>query len=136
MDDAFLGSEPTQLRVAGERPPEAGEIRPDVLERAADHERREGADCLGANLVATADRECKPVAFDPGVGLEDDVRGGVVRVWMHRIGPRARARRGKAQIDDFDVADDHGAGASTSDDTESAENTEKYKPLRLRDTEV
>ena len=64
MDDAFLGTEPSQLRVGREPPPEAGEVGGDVVERAADDEMAERFDRGGAHFVAAPDRERQPVAFE------------------------------------------------------------------------
>ena len=90
MDHAFLGPEPAQLRVARQRPPERGGLGEDLVDVAADDQRREGADRLGADLVAAADREREAVPLEAAVGVEDHVGGGVVGILVDRVGPVAR----------------------------------------------
>ena len=105
MDDALLGTEPSQLRIGGETPPEAGEVRGDVVEPLADDEMAERVDRRGADFVAAPDRERQPVALEAGVGPQDDVRRRVVGIDVHRVRAGVRARRRKAEVEDLEVAD-------------------------------
>src|SRR3982074_14813 len=50
-------SAPPRLPASRERPPERGGLGEDLVDGAADHQRRERADRLGAHLVAPADGE-------------------------------------------------------------------------------
>ncbi len=110
MHDALLRSQPAKLVVGDEAPPEAGEVARDAFERAPDDERLERADRGDTHLVAPAVRERQPVPGVIGVvGLEHDVRRGVVRAPVHRVGAGERARGREADV----------AGAQ-SDDLQSA----------------
>ena len=108
VDDALLGSEPAELVLGGEAAPEAGEVAGDALERAAHHERLERTDRGDADLGATAVREREPMARKIGVvGIQDHVRGGVVRAAVHRVRPVERARGREADVVRGDADDLH-----------------------------
>ena len=99
MHDAFLGSEPAQLRIAGKPPPEAAEVFSDLVQGETDDVIAKGLDGGRADVVAAPNREGESMSFDAAVGLQDDVRRRVVRIGMHRIGAVLRTRRRKAEID-------------------------------------
>ena len=61
----------------------------DVVEPPADDEMPERLDRRRAHLVAAADRERQAVPFEPAVGLQDDVRRGVVGIRVHGVGAGA-----------------------------------------------
>ena len=60
----------------------------------------ERLDRRGLHVVATADRERESVPFQPvgRVGPQDQVRRGVVRVGVHRVGAVQVQRRGEADV--------------------------------------
>ena len=64
VDDTLLGTEPAQLRVAGQLAPERAEIGGEIVERPADDVMTERLDRRDADLVAAADREGEAVTFD------------------------------------------------------------------------
>src|SRR5262249_31238826 len=107
MDDALLRSDPSQLRVGRQSPPERGHVRADALERDTSHHRREGPYAGDTQLSATAQRECESVASETirSIRVENDVGGGVIRIWMHRIGAVASGRRRKADVQNFNARD-------------------------------
>ena len=79
----------------------------DPIEALTDDEWRQRTDRRDTHLVATAARERQPVAVDPvvPVGAEDHVRGGVVRVGVHRVRPVEPARGRKADVKCLDPDD-------------------------------
>ena len=93
VDHAFLG--PSQRSC--ESPASAArtaEVRDHVLEAPADDERRERVDRRDAHLVAAADREGEPVAFEPPSVWRIDVGRRVVGIRVHRVG----ATRGQRAV--------------------------------------
>ncbi len=100
MDHALLRAEPAELAVRHEAAPEAAHVGPDPVEALAHDERLEGMDRGDADLGAPAARERQPVTVDPVVtiGAQDHVRGGVVRIGVHRVGPVEPARRREADV--------------------------------------
>jgi hypothetical protein len=58
----------------------------------------ERVDRRRAHFVPSPDRERQAVAFEFLVGLEDHVRGGIVRVGVHRIAADLISGRGEAEI--------------------------------------
>ena len=107
VNDALLGTEPAQLRFAGEAVPEPAEVRRDVVEVAADDEMTERLDGGRAHFVAAADRERQAVSFEPAVGLEDDIRRRVVGIGMHGVGAHLILRRGKSEIENREIGNFH-----------------------------
>ena len=105
VDDALLGPDPAQVRVAGELAPEAARIAGDVGQPAALDEMRERVDRGHHDLGAAPDRERHAVAAQIAVGLEDHVRGRVVRRLVHRIRAGERARGREAHVADVDGGD-------------------------------
>ena len=105
VDDALLRAEPAQLRVAdaSARQNAAGSAKISSSV-AADDQRRERADRFGADLVAAADREREAVPLESPSVLQDDVRGGVVRILVHRIGAVGGQRRREPQVEDLEIA--------------------------------
>ena len=108
VNDALLRPEPAKLRFTGKRSPERRRFRDDLLEGAADDEVAKRSNRLGADFVATADREREAMPLDIRVGFQDDVCGGVVRVRMHRVGARIGPRGWKPKVHDFEVTNLHG----------------------------
>ena len=104
VDDALLGPQPAQLRVAGKPSPEAAEVLGDLVQREAHDVITERFDRRRAHLVAAPDREREPVALETAVRLQNDVRRRVVRIGMHRIGAVLRAGRGEAEVVGFEGA--------------------------------
>jgi len=88
VDDALLGAEPAQLAVAGQAARKGRGVGQRILEVEPDDERRERVDGRDLDLGATAGGEGEAVALEPvrGVGTQDRVRGGVVRVDVDRVG--------------------------------------------------
>ena len=83
---ALLRAEPAELAVGDQGRAESAEVIGDVMHGAADNVRAEGLDRGDDDIVATADREAQRVSGQAGgVGGEDRVRGGVVRIGVHRI---------------------------------------------------
>ena len=107
MDHAFLRTEPAQLRVACEPPPERREVRGDVVEPLADDEMAKRIDRGGAHFVASADRERQAMPFDAAVRPKHDVCGGVIGIGMHGVCSRVRTRRRKPQVENVQAANDH-----------------------------
>src|SRR5437016_3982149 len=68
VEDALLGADPAELRVAGQPEPEPCHVSLDLLEGQSPDEGRERADRRDAQLVAPADREREAVALEPGAG--------------------------------------------------------------------
>ncbi len=99
MDDAFLGSEPAQLAVIREAPPERGAVGDDLVEFQADNERRELLDRGAAQVVPAPDREGHADTLVAVVGREEHVRAGVVRVLVHCVGAGERHRGGRADVE-------------------------------------
>ena len=87
--------------------PEAGHVGEHAVEVEPDHERCEGVDGGDLDLRAAPHREGEAVALEtvPGVRLDHDVRGGVVRVRVHRVGPVERAGRRKADVGGLEGGD-------------------------------
>ena len=100
MDDAFLRTEPAQLRVGDEAAPQSSEVCDELVDGRADDVGRERVDGGDADLRAPADREREPVAGEAAriVRLERDVGGGVVRIGVHRVRARAAARRREPNV--------------------------------------
>ena len=98
MDRALLGSDPSQLRVGDEAPPEAAHVLADAVERPADHERLERADRRNADFGAPAAREGEAVTLEADVRRQHDVGGRVVRVGVHRIRAVEPARGRKPDV--------------------------------------
>ncbi len=107
MNHALLGPEPAKLRIGRQPPPEAGEVGGDVVQPLADDQVTKGLDRRGADFVPAPDREREPVSLDAGVGTQDDVGGGVIRIDMDRVRARKRARGREAQIEDVKVTYQH-----------------------------
>ena len=107
MDDALLRAEPAQLAVGDEAPPEAAHVGDDPLERAADDERLERASRRDADLGAATARERQPVPFEAVVGsrAQNDVRGRVVGIGVHRVRAVEPARRREANVARFERRD-------------------------------
>ena len=97
---ALLRPEPAQLAVGDEAAPEAAHVADDPVEAAADDERLEGVDSGDADLGAAAAREGEAVPLDAvvRVGAQDDVRGRVVRIGVHRVGAVEPARGREADV--------------------------------------
>ena len=72
----------------------------DVLHVEPDHEVPHRTNSRAADLVAAADGEGQPVAFEPGrVRRQDDVGGRIVRIGIHRIRPVEMLRGREAQVE-------------------------------------
>ena len=105
MDRAFLGTDPAELAVAGDVPPELAEVRGDGGERTSDDQRRERADGGNNDLIPSTNGEGEPVALMRAVGFENDVGGGVIGIGIHRVRSIELARGGKADVSDDEVGD-------------------------------
>ena len=68
------------MALGRELAPERSRLSDDLLERAADDERRERADRFDADFVAAADGEREPVPLEIAVGFQNDVGRRVVRI--------------------------------------------------------
>ena len=103
----FSGPEPAQLRVGDEAPPEAAHVGDDALERAADDQRLERPGRGDADLGPAPAREGQAVTLDAVVGVraQDDVRGRVVGIGVHRVRAVEPARRRKANVARFERRD-------------------------------
>jgi hypothetical protein len=88
MNDALFGTEPSQLGIRGQTPPESGKIRGDVVEPTADDEVAERLDAGGADFVAAADGKRQAVALEARIGPQDHVRRGVIGVDVDGVGTR------------------------------------------------
>ena len=130
MNDPLLGTKPSELRVRREPVPERAEVPRDLFEAPADDEVPKRVDGRDDHLVAAADGERQPMPLDAGIRRQHDICGRVIGIDVHRIGARERLGCRKAEIEDVEIADDHGAI-----DTECLEDTEGHKPQRHRDTE-
>ena len=64
MDDAFLRTEPTKLRIVGEMTPETGEVRRDVREPPAEDDMTKRLDRRHDHFVAAADRERQTMTLE------------------------------------------------------------------------
>src|SRR4029453_10034628 len=102
-----FGAEPAELRISGERAPERGGVGEHRFHVLSDDERHERPDRVRADVVAAADGERETVSLVAGVRAQDQVRGGVVRILVHRVRAVARERRGEAKVEDFVVCDTH-----------------------------
>src|SRR3982751_5990017 len=107
VDDTLLGAEPAQLRITREGAPERRRMIEDLVDIAPDDEWGKGADRGGADFVAAPDGEGEPVALGTGVGVQDDVGGGVVRIGVDRVGAVAGQRSREAQVDDLETGNPH-----------------------------
>ena len=123
MDHAFFRAQPAQLRIGREPPPEPGKVGGHVSQRQPDDEVAERFDRRDAHLVAAADRERQTVSLETGVGSKDHIRGGIVGIDVHGVGPVMGSRRRKSQVEDVEADNLHRCRASRSD-TEAAEDTE------------
>ena len=94
VDDTLLRTEPAQLAVRDEAPPEATHVGDDRLETPADHERLERANRRDAHLRPATTRERQPVTFDSVVriGAQNQLGRPIVRIGVHRIRPVERPR--------------------------------------------
>src|SRR5207244_792192 len=63
MNDAFLGTEPTELCVSRDRVPERGQISGNRFQGFSSDPRTQGFDCRADDIVATAVGEGEPVTF-------------------------------------------------------------------------
>ena len=117
VDDALLRSEPTELTVVGQPPPEDRTFSGQLVERAAHHERRQRLDGGAAQVVAPPDGEGHPDALVWAVGLEHRERTRVVGVLVHRVGAGQRPRRASADVDGAHAGDaGHAAPARSAPD--------------------
>ncbi|MCY1226868.1 hypothetical protein D9M72_391180 [compost metagenome] len=99
VNRALVGADPAQLAVGGDVPPEAAHVFGHPLQVEPDDQVTHRLDGRAADLVAAPDGEGQAVAFEPRlVGLEHDVRRGVVRVGVHRVGAVELLRSGKAHV--------------------------------------
>lgn len=73
VDGAFVGADPAELGIGGEMAPEKSRGLDEVGEGATDDEMLVGADGGADDFVAATDGEGGAVAFEAGVGVEDDV---------------------------------------------------------------
>ena len=96
MHDALLGTQPAQLRIARQPPPETAEVLGDLVERQADDVMPESLYRRGADVVASSDGERESVTLEVRVCLQDDVHRRVVRIGVHRIRAVLGARSGEA----------------------------------------
>ena len=94
VDDTLLRTEPAQLAVRDEAPPEATHVGDDRLETPPDHERLERANRRDAHLRTATTRERQPVTFDSVVriGAQNHIGRRIVRIGVHRIRPVERPR--------------------------------------------
>lgn len=107
VDDTFLRADPAELGFGGEATPEAGHVGADAFNGCAFNQRGEGVNGGDAEFGAAAECEGEAVAVGSVglVGVEDDVRGGVVGVLVHRVGAVAAERGGEADVECFDSGD-------------------------------
>ena len=107
VDRALLGADPPQLAVGDEATPEPAHVTDDPVQGAPDDERLERVGGGDAHLRAPTAREGQPVPLDTvvRVGAENDVRGRVVRIGVHRIRPVEPARRREPDIPRLEAND-------------------------------
>ena len=110
VDHALLRSQPAQLAVGDESPPQPSEVCDELLDRRPDHVRRERLDRGDADLGAAADREREPVPRQAAriVGLEGDVGRRIVGIRVHRIRPGTAPRGREADVVRDGPHDPHG----------------------------
>src|SRR6266536_2684530 len=96
VNSSLLWSDPAQLTVASDIPPEGAHIGGERLQSVSDNERGQRPDGGDANLVSTSDSKGHAMPFQASgmVGLQNHVGCGIIRVVIHGIrasqGPRRR----------------------------------------------
>ena len=125
MDGSLVGADPAQLGVAGDMAPERSHVGGELVERPAENERLHGPGGCDYDLGPAAQREGQALAAFPRIRLQLDVRGGVVRVGIHRVRTREVLRRREADIANAEVCDLHrsmgvAGPASREDGTQEA----------------
>ncbi len=100
VHDALFRSKPAELAVGDKASPKGCHVGCDVLEVAPDDVVREQVYCGHAQLGSAADgeREAVPGQAVGMVGLEDDVGGRIVGIFVHRIRPVEGSRGRKADV--------------------------------------
>ena len=110
VDRAFLRTDPAQLAVAGDMPPERAHVFREGAQRPPDHQwakRGHGGD---DDLIAAPDREREAVPLMRAIGFEDDVGGRVIGVGIHRVRAVELAGRWETDVADGQGGDLHGSG--------------------------
>ena len=103
MDDALLGAEPSQLRIAREQAPEPRKIGRDVGELPPDDKVTKCLDAGDTDLVAASDGECESVAFEIAIRPEYHVRRRVIRIDVHCVGSGVGVRGREPQVEDAQI---------------------------------
>ncbi len=100
VHDALFRAKPPQLGIVDQLFRALAHIRQQVFDIAAKDVGTEGIDGCSFHLVPAPDREHKAVAFKavPCIRADDEVRRGVVRVRVHRIGAVQVMGRGEADV--------------------------------------
>ncbi len=91
VNDALLRAEPAELALVGELPGEGDEVFGDGTEPPPGDELRQILEGHDAKLGAAPQREGEAMTFEPGIGGEDAVGGGVVWIFIDRVGANAFA---------------------------------------------
>ena len=100
VNDALLGSEPSQLRLTRQAVPELSEIGRDVAQRPPDDQMPERFDRRGTDFISASDREREAVSLESLVGFQNDVRGRVIGIGVNRVGANLIARGWEPEIED------------------------------------
>ena len=87
MDHALFRPEPPELAVSDQATPETGHIFSNLLQRVACDMGSEQLHSRHAELGATPNGESQPMPVQAVwmVGLENDIGGRIVGVWIHGI---------------------------------------------------
>src|SRR6266536_4970893 len=100
VNSSLLWSDPAQLTVASDIPPEGAHIGGERLQSVSDNERGQRPDGGDENLVSTSDSKGHAMPFQASgmVGLQNHVCCGIIRVVIHVIGAIQGPRLRKTNI--------------------------------------
>ncbi len=96
MNNPLLRSDPAQLAIACDMPPEGAHIRGERFQGTSDDERGQRADRSDTDLVPTPDGKGQAVPLQARgmVGLQHNIGRGIIRVIIHGVGT-GKALRGR-----------------------------------------
>ncbi|MNX80155.1 hypothetical protein D3C86_1118060 [compost metagenome] len=116
MHRALVRADPAQLAVARQMPPIFAGVLGNGGKIGADHQMTHRFDGHAADVIAAADGEGQPVAFETRlIGIENDISRRIIRVGVHRIRTVETLGGRKTQVENTQISNfGHGRSLAVS----------------------